>query len=104
LVVDRGERQRIHALEEIADVFQARGGPFDCLEQLRHADAAVAIVVDQRESFFVELQSFDRAAQGDPKLLVEVFEIQKVGPGFERHLIKSAGTGEIPAVGGGSGE
>src|SRR5688572_5570208 len=68
----------------------------------RRADAAVAIEIEQIESAFVKLDSFGGASEGDPKLLIEVFEIHDVRAVSENDLKHAADADEFPAMRGGA--
>jgi hypothetical protein len=82
--------------KQVSRLLEAGGRPLDGGEQLGHADAAVAVGVDHRESPLVELKALDGAAQGHPQLLVELFEIEQVGAGFEGDLVEFAGPEKFP--------
>ena len=75
--------------------------PLDGGEELGHADAAVAIGVNEGEGLLVELEAFDGAAQRDPELLVELIEREEIRATGEGHLIEAAGAEEFPRVAGG---
>jgi hypothetical protein len=54
--------------------------------------------VDEVEGAGVELEAARRTTQGDPELLVELVEGEKIGAGVEADLVEPAGPPETPAV------
>ena len=100
-VIDRLERERVGALQQYGRVFQAGGGPVHGGNQLRDADAAVAIGIDQRQGFLIEFEALDRAGQRDPQLLVQPVQCEEVLGRGEGDLVEAAGAEKILGVGGG---
>ena len=47
----------------------------------------IAVVVDHLERAVIDLGALGRASQGDPQLLVEIFQIRQIFAAREQHLI-----------------
>ena len=75
------------------------GGPFYRGEQFRHPDAAIPIRVNQRQGFFIKLETLYGTAQRDPDFLIEVLQVDEIGPGVEGDLIDPASAEESPNMG-----
>ena len=67
-------------------------------QQLGRANAAVVVAVDERQGFFIQFESLDRARKGDPEFLIELFEGQEIGARGEGYLIESASAVERPIM------
>ena len=99
-VIDGGGPQRGTAFEQVVRIFQQAAGPLGGGDEFRHADAAVLVGVNQRERGLVELDARGGTGQRDPKFLVELVEVQEVGPGTDDDLVEAAGAEEPPGMGG----
>ena len=97
-VVDGGRTQRRAAFEQVVRIFQQAAGPFGGGNQFRRADAAILVGVNQRERGFVKFDARGGTGQRHPELLVELVEVQEVGPGTDDDLIEAAGAEEFPSV------
>jgi hypothetical protein len=89
------------AIKQYDRIKEATRGPGDGGEELRHADAAITVAINQSEGLFVEFEAPDGATQRDPELLVELRESLQIGSSRQRDLIKSPGAEEFPRVNGG---
>ena len=97
-VVDRAQRQRVRAAEQIIGIAQARRRPFCGGDHFGRANAAILVGVDQRKRFGVELQALRRTGECDPKFLVQLIQRLQVSARFEAHLVKATGAKEGPSV------
>ena len=98
LGADGGQGQRLGALGDLDRVLEDFDDPVDGGDDLRRADAAIVVGVQQIEGLRVELEAVRRAAQRHPELLVEVLERGQVGVFLQRHLVHAAGPEEFPPV------
>ena len=76
VVVDGDERQGVEALDQIIWIFELGGGPFDGGEDLRGANAAILVAIDQLQGAGIKLHSFGGAAQRHPQFLIELIQRQ----------------------------
>lgn len=97
-VGQRRRRQPRFAAQQRLPVLEPRADPFAGGDQLRRADAAIAIEVDQVEGAFVEFEAARGTGQRDPALLVEVTEMEEVVGGIDACLIGAARPEESPGV------
>src|ERR1022692_970506 len=93
---DGVQRERVGALEQQARVLEPGAGPGHGGDHLRRPHVAVAVRIDEGQRALVNLQPLDRAAEGDPELLVQLAQGQQVVGRRKGNLVESARGNEIP--------
>jgi hypothetical protein len=69
-------------------------------DQVAGAHLAIAIGIEKTQRVRIELEPFHRTGEGDPKLLIELVEMEKVIAAIKPDLVEATGAEKTPAMGG----
>ena len=94
--IDGGQRHGAGLAAGIGRVFEAGGQPFHGIQHFGHANAAVAVAVQQTHGALVELDACGRATEGTPEFGVEFAQPAQFGHGAQGRLIGAAHAAAMP--------
>ena len=96
VVAQGGHGQALAGTGDGRFVVQALADPVDGIEHFGHADAAVAVLVEQLHGVAVEFEALGRAAHGAPELGIKFAQVPKLRHAGQNDLVVAAHALEIP--------